>query len=460
MVEKLPEITHKRVLVVAVPIMLSNLSQPLIGIVDTAVLGQLPQAHYIGAIAVASLIFTIIYWGFGSLRMGTGGLAAQAYGSGDMSELRAVLARALLLSTVIGIIIVGLGPFIEKVSFWLLEASSAVEEEAQIYFEIRIWSAPFALANYVILGWFIGMGKTYYAFGVQLVLNLTNVVLDIFFVMGLSMTADGVAYGTLLAEIIAVGFGLMLVRHLLIKNGGTWSPQRVFHKASLVRTLSVNADIMVRSLSLTFAFAFFTAQSAKAGDVIVAANAILMHLLITSAYFLDGFAMAVEALAGQAVGQRNRSLFWRAVKLTSLWGAAVSVAVSLVYMVVGPLFIDLLTVNQEVRSTADQFLIWAVIAPVIGFACFQLDGVFIGATRTADLRNMMLISLAVYLAAWYVLVPAYGNNGLWAALMIFFIARALTLGARMPALMRALFRPSTRHSRVKPENDGCGGKEF
>jgi len=432
-------ITHKRVLAVAVPIMLSNLSQPLIGIVDTAVLGQLPEPHYIGAIAVSSLIFTIIYWGFGSLRMGTGGLAAQAFGAGDMTELRAVLVRALLISSVIGLIVISLGPFIEVFSFWLLEASSAVETEARIYFEIRIWSAPFALANYVMLGWLIGMGKTGYAFAIQLVLNLSNVVLDVFFVWGLSMTADGVAYGTLLAEIIAAAFGGVLIWRVLAKIGGEWSEERILHKPSIIRTISVNADIMVRSLSLTFAFAFFTAQGAKVSDTIIAANAILMHLLITSAYFLDGFAVAVEALAGQAVGARNRKLFWKSVKLTALWGAIISVFVALTYAIIGPYFIDLLTVNETIRLTARTYLWWAVAAPVIGFACFLLDGIFTGATRTKDLRNMMLLSVMVYLAAWYVLTPLYGNHGLWAALMIFFIVRAITLVARMPPLMRALF---------------------
>jgi len=436
---KATEITHKRILVVSVPIMLSNLSEPLIGVVDTAVLGQLPQAHFIGAIAVSSLIFSIIYWGLGSLRMGTGGLAAQAFGAGDMSELRAVFARALLISTVLGLVIVGLGPFIEELSFWLIEASPAVEGQARIYFEIRIWSAPFALANYVILGWFIGMGKTGHAFAVQLVLNLTNIVLDVVFVLGLSMTADGVAYGTLLAEIIAAAFGLFLVRRNLAKGGGGWSWQRIFHKASLLRTVSVNSDIMIRSLSLTFAFAFFTAQSAKVSDVIVAANAILMHMFTVSAYFLDGFAVAVEALAGQAVGARDRPLFWRTVKMTSLWGFGVSVLVAICYALAGPMIIDLMSVNETIRMTARVYLFWAVMTPVIGFACFQLDGIFTGATRTADLRNMMIISVLAYLAAWYVLTPLYANHGLWAALMIFLIIRAVTLGARMPALLRALF---------------------
>ena len=432
-------ITYKTVLAIAVPIMLSNLSEPLIGIVDTAVLGQLPQAYYIGAIAVASLIFSIVYWGFGSLRLGTGGLAAQAFGARQMTELRAVFARALLISSVIGIFIVALGPLIGDLSFWLFEASPEVERYARIYFDIRIWSAPFALANYVILGWFIGMGKTGHAFAVQLVLNLTNVALDIFFVLGLSMTADGVAFGTLLAEIIAAAFGLLLVWRVLGQVGGRWSKKRTFDRAAILNTVSVNADIMVRSLLLTFAFGFFTAQSARAGDVIIAANAILMHLLVTSAYFLDGFAVAVESLAGQAVGAGNRARFWQTVKRTSVLGFAVSVLVSIVFALVGPLFIDLLTINETVRAAARTYLVWAVMAPVIGFACFQLDGIFTGATRSKDLRNMMIISVLAYLAVWYILAGPFGNNGLWASLMIFFIIRAITLAARMPALLKALF---------------------
>ncbi|HFC04364.1 MAG TPA: MATE family efflux transporter [Rhizobiales bacterium] len=432
-------ITYKTVLAIAVPIMLSNLSEPLIGIVDTAVLGQLPQAYYIGAIAVASLIFSIVYWGFGSLRLGTGGLAAQAFGARQMTELRAVFARALLISSVIGIFIVALGPLIGDLSFWLFEASPEVERYARIYFDIRIWSAPFALANYVILGWFIGMGKTGHAFAVQLVLNLTNVALDIFFVLGLSMTADGVAFGTLLAEIIAAAFGLLLVWRVLGQVGGRWSKKRTFDRAAILNTVSVNADIMVRSLLLTFAFGFFTAQSARAGDIIIAANAILMHLLVTSAYFLDGFAVAVESLAGQAVGAGNRARFWQTVKRTSVLGFAVSVLVSIVFALVGPLFIDLLTINETVRAAARTYLVWAVMAPVIGFACFQLDGIFTGATRSKDLRNMMIISVLAYLAVWYILAGPFGNNGLWASLMIFFIIRAITLAARMPALLKALF---------------------
>ncbi len=433
------QITNAKVLAIAAPIMLSNISQPLIGIVDTAVVGQLPQAHYIGAIAVGALIFNLVYWGFGSLRMGTGGLAAQAFGAGDMDEVRSVFARALIISTIIGVVLFITAPLIARFSFWLIEASPLTEQEAKTYFDIRIWSAPFALANYVILGWFIGMGKTSTAFILQLVLNITNMVLDIYFVMGLSMTADGVALGTVLAEVFAAIVGLVLVYRQVHKLGGNWLPRKIFQRALMMKTVSVNSDIMIRSLSLTFAFAFFISQSAKVSESVVAANAILMHLLEMSAYFLDGFAFAVEALAGQMVGAKNRAGFLRAIKLTSLWGVGVAFVVSGIFFFGGTYFIDLLTINEEIRATAKTYLWWAALAPIIGLACFELDGIFTGATRTADMRNMMLISLAVYLVAWFVLTPMWGNNGLWAALMIFLIARAITLGARMPALLKALF---------------------
>jgi MATE family multidrug resistance protein len=419
--------------------MLSNITQPLIGIVDTAVVGQLPQAHYIGAVAVASLIFSMVYWGFGSLRMGTGGLAAQAFGAGDMTELRAVFARALIISTIIGMVIFFTGPLISNVSFWLIEASAPVEAEALKYFNIRIWSSPFTLANYVILGWFIGMGKTSTAFVLQLLLNFTNMALDVFFVIGLSMTADGVALGTVLAEIIAAVIGLVLVWRQLNIHGGRWSKKRILRKKALARTLIINGDIMIRSLALTFAFGYFIALSARVSDAVVAANAILMHLLEASAYFLDGFGFAVEALAGQMVGAKSRKGFLKAVELTSMWGAGVALVIAVIFWLAGPLFIDMLTVNEGVRTTAKTYLWWAAAAPVIGIACFQFDGIYTGATRTADMRNMMIISLAVYLVACYLLIPAFGNNGLWASLMVFFIARAVTLGARMPALLRDVF---------------------
>lgn len=432
-------VTHRSVLAVAVPIMLSNVSEPLIGVVDTAILGQLGDPYYIGAIAVGAVIFSFLFWSFGFLRMGTSGLAAQAEGAGDDSELRAVLGRALLIATVCGCAIVALSPLIAIVAFWLMQGSADVESHARTYFDIRVWSAPAALVNYAILGWFIGMGRAHMAFALQLVLNVTNTTLDALLVLGLGMGVEGVAIGTVVAQYVAAGSGGWLVLRELGHRGGSWNWAAVAAPEKLKRTVAVNVDIMIRTLHLIFAFGWFTAQGARAGDVVLAANAVLFNLFLLVAYFLDGFAFAAETLAGQAAGARSLTRFRRAVWLSSLWALAISLGLSAGLWLAGGWGIDMLTVNEEVRALAREYLLWAAVAPVLGVACFQLDGIYIGVTRTADMRNMMVLSTAIYLAAWWLLTAQFGNHGLWASLMVFFVVRGLTLGARYPALVRATF---------------------
>ena len=434
-------ITHKSVLAMAVPIMLANVTQPLLGVVDTAVIGQLPEAHYIGAVSIGALIFSLVYWGFGFLRMGTSGLAAQAWGAGDTPELTAVLARALAIAGAIGVAVVALSPAIAAISFRLIEASPAIEREAAIYFSIRVWSAPFALANYVILGWLIGIGAMRWAFATQLFLNLANMILDALFVLGLGMATAGIAYGTLIAEVASALFGLAVVwRHVRQRDGRALTLAQVFDRERMRRMVFVNTDIMVRSLCLTFAFAWFAAQGAKLGDVTVAANAVLLQLFFMGSYLIDGFANVTEALVGHAVGARQRDRFGRAVRVSSQWAAATGLAMSLAIALAGPYAIDLMSVNPEVRAAGRAFLPWAALTPLLGAACFQLDGIFIGATRTREMRNMMVLSLAVFLGLGYGLMPSLGNHGLWAALCGLFVARGLTLYARLPALERATFR--------------------
>jgi MATE family multidrug resistance protein len=432
-------ITHRSVLAIAVPIMLSNVTEPLIGVVNTAVIGQLPDAYYIGAIALGSLIFSFVYWGFGFLRMGTGGLSAQATGANDGPELVAVLVRALILAVICGLALIALSPLIGAFAFRLLEGSPAVERHAAVYFYIRIFSAPFALSNFCLLGWFIGQGRAKTGFLIQIYLNLTNMVLDVLFVLGFGMTSDGVALGALIAEVTAALLGLALalrhLRHLAIAI--EWP--RVLDTAKLWRTLAINRDIMIRTVCLVFAFSWFTARGAKAGDLIIAANAVLMNFFEVAAFLIDGFAFASEALVGQAVGAGNRRRFNDAIRLTSIWAGAVGVLTTLVILAGGSWFIDLMTVNPEVRETARHYLFWAALAPLVGTVCFQFDGIFTGATATADMRNMMIVSLAIYLAAWWWLEPAFGNHGLWAAMIVFFAARGVTFWMRMPALERKAF---------------------
>ncbi|MEM8689559.1 MAG: MATE family efflux transporter [Pseudomonadota bacterium] len=438
-----PHSGHRTVLAIALPIMAANVSEPLIGLVDTWVIGRLPQAYFIGAVALGAMIFSLVFWAFGFLRMGTGGLSAQAHGAKDTAEVRAVLVRALMIGVAIGLALIALSPLIEYVSFALLQGSDEVESHARTYFQIRILSAPFALANYAFLGWFIGLGQARTAFMLQLLLNISNMVFDVVLVLGVGMTADGVALGTLLASVVAAAGGVWAAHLELKRRGGHWDLARVLNRAQLRRTYAVNFDIMVRSVAAVFVFVLFTAKSAEVGDVILAANTILMNIMVFGTHLIDGFAHSAEALVGQAVGAKSRLRFRVYAVLSSQWALVVGVVFALLTWALGPLVIDALTVNQEIRDTARLYLWWIIAAPVLGVGCYQLDGIFIGATQSKDLRNMMLLSLLVFLAAWQTLTDVFGNHGLWASVMLFLVARALTLLARVPALMRERFPPSS-----------------
>jgi MATE family multidrug resistance protein len=427
------------VLAIAVPIMLSNVTEPMIGLVNAAVIGQLPEPYYIGAITVGALIFNFIFWGFGFLRLGTGGLSAQATGRGDKDELVAVLMRALMIALVVGLALIALSPLIGRFAFSVIEGSAEVESHAAIYFHIRVFSAPFALVNFCLLGWFVGQGKARVAFLIQIVLNLTNMVFSIVFVLGFAMTSDGVAFAALLAEAVAAILGLAIAWRWLRAMHARFDRAAVFDRARLWRTLVINRDIMIRTVCLVFVFAFFTARGAKAGDVMVSSNAILMHFFDTAAFLIDGFAFATEALVGQAVGARDRLRFDTAVRISSLWAFGVGLLTFATILFGGPFFIDAMAVNPDVRETARHYLLWAALAPLIGVACFQYDGIFTGATQTADMRNMTVLSMIAFLIAWAVLEPRYGNHGLWAAMIVFFTARGVSFASRMPALRRAAF---------------------
>ncbi len=432
-------VTHRSVLAVAVPIMLSNVSEPLIGVVNTAVIGQLKEPYYIGAIAVGALVFSFLFWGFGFLRLSTGGLSAQALGAGDRTELVAVLVRALMIGLAAGLGLILLSPVIRNAAFDLIGGSAEVRSHAETYFNYRIFAAPAALSNYCVMGWFIGQSRAKLAFAVQLFLNLTNMALSAFFVLALGMTSDGVGLAALIAEWSAVTLALVLAAVILRSMGAHVSWPRILDKARFRRTLLMNGDVMIRTLCLVFAFTFFTARGARAGDVIVAANAVLLNLFEVSAYLIDGFAYASEALVGQSVGARNRERFRAAVWLTSVWAMALGVLCSLVIWVFGPAIIDLMTLSDTVRETARIYLPWVAVSPVLGVICFQFDGIFTGAMATKDMRNMMILSLAVFLFAWWLLEAPFGNHGLWAALNIFFIARGVTFATRMPSLERRAF---------------------
>ena len=427
---------HRRVWVLAGPIMLSNMTTPLLGAVDTAVVGQLPDAAYIGGVAIGAIVFSFLFWGFGFLRMGTTGFTAQAFGAGDHDELRATLLRPLVLALGLGALLIALQAPIGMLAFELLEASPEVEALAASYYEIRIWSAPAALVNYTVLGWLLGTQRARTALVLQVALNGVNVVLDLAFVIGLGWGVEGVALASLIAETGAAALGIAVVGRILARSGGRWDWARLLRRDRVVALFRVNLDIFLRTLALVFAFGYFTAQSAKMGDVTLAANAILLHLQTIMAYGLDGFSHAAEILAGGALGARSRPAFQGAVRAATIWGFGTAVLVALAYAALGPALIELFTVLPEVRTTAEAFLPWMILSPLVSVWSFLLDGIFIGTTRTAAMRNAMAVSLLAYLGACWLLVPALGNHGLWLAFTLFMAVRAITLAVVYPRLLR------------------------
>jgi MATE family multidrug resistance protein len=429
-------VTHARVFAIAGPAMVANLTTPLLGIVGTAVIGSLGQAHLLGAVAMSALVFDLIFWVFGFLRMGTVALTAQALGTGDAVEQRAVLVRALIVAAVIGACLIVLQAPLAAIIYDLMGGSAAVTDAAKTYFFVRIWSAPFALGNYVVLGWLIGLARAGRALALQIAINLLNMAVTATLVLGFDLSVAGAALGAVVAEGAGFAAGIALVRHLagsLMPSAGT-----VFDRDRLIRLFAINRDIMIRTAALIAAFFFFTAQGARAGDTLLAANAVLHNFTLIGSFFLDGFATAAEQLCGRAVGARDRFAFGRAVRLIIGWGFGFGLATTALFLIAGTLLIDLMTASPEVQAAARQFLVFAALAPAAGVLAYAYDGIYIGATWARDMRNLMVAALALYFVTWWALQP-YGNSGLWLALLAFLLARGLLQAARYPALLKSTF---------------------
>lgn len=427
-------ITHRKVWMLAGPIILSNISVPLVGAVDTAVVGHLPEPQAIGAVALGALIFSFLYWGFGFLRMGTTGFIAQAYGSGDWRSLSDTLLRVLLLALVLGLVTIVIGwPLIDFV-LYLIDSSVIVEGLTADYAHIRLWSAPAVLCVYAFTGIFIGMHNTRDVFVLQLVLNISNMLLDILFVLGFDWGVEGVALASLIAEYLAMVVGFYLLRTQIRNALERFNRARLMERSALAKLFQANSNIFIRTLCLLFAFSYFTAKSASQGEVILAANAILLHLQSIMAYGLDGFAHAVEALAGSAYGAGRRRVFRRAVALTSFWSAIIALLVGVVYYLIGETIINLFTSIEVVSTTALRYLPWMVVAPILSVWSFQLDGIFIGTGHTREMRNAMIFSLLAYLALLQLTIPMFGNHGLYLGLSCFMLIRAASLLFYFPGI--------------------------
>jgi MATE family multidrug resistance protein len=427
------EITHSRVLRIAVPVVLSNATVPLLGAVDTAVIGQLGQAAPIGAVGLGAIVLATFYWVFGFLRMSTSGLAAQAHGAGDGAERSAILLRALGVAAVSGLVLIALQSLLFGAALSLAPASAEVEILARQYLSVRIWGAPATVAIYALTGWLVGIERTRGVLWLQLVQNGINVALSIWFVLGLGWGVPGVAFATLIAEGVGLIFALWLARDAFGANLGP-ALARIWDRAAVARMFHASRDIMLRSILLQLSFTAFLFLGARYGDVTLAANQVLLQFLEITAYALDGFAIAAETLVGQAMGARSVARFRQASQLTMRWGLVGGVAMSLMFLAFGPWLIDLMTTAPEVRERARALLPWLIAAPLISFASWIYDGIFIGALMTRQMLQTMFLSVAIYAVALVGLMWAMDDHGLWAAILVLNAARCLTMRAAFPAV--------------------------
>ncbi|TGT86248.1 MULTISPECIES: MATE family efflux transporter [unclassified Mesorhizobium] len=419
-------VTNRSVLAIAVPMTLAYLTTPLLGLVDTAVVGQFGDAALLGGLAAGALAFDVVFTTFNFLRSGTTGLVAQAFGRGDALEEQAVFWRAVLIAVVAGVVLAALSPLIAVGAQWFMDAGPRVSEAMGVYVRIRLLAAPFSLINYAVLGYVLGRGEGGLGLVLQLVLNGINIALCFLLGLELGWGVFGVAWATVTGEFLAMLLGLAIVVRRF-RSSPPLPRHRLLDMCAFRHMLSLNRDIMIRSFSLLAAFALFTRQGAEFGTVTLAANAVLMNFFLVAGYFLDGFATAAEQLAGRAIGARAAQPFRQAVRLTLFWGFGLAGGATLVLLLAGANLVAVVTTSQEVRAVADVYLPWAAFTALSGVLAFQMDGVFIGATWSRDMRNMMLLSFLVFAAALITLAPAFGNAGLWAALHVFLLVRGLSL---------------------------------
>lgn len=423
------KVTHRRVLYLAIPVVLSNATMPILGAVDTAVVGQMGLAAPIGAVGIAAVIITAIFWLFGFLRMGVSGLTAQALGEKNIIEANALLIRSLIIGFVVGLFFIILQSPLFFGALFISPASEDVKFLAKEYLNIRIYSGPAVIGLYGITGWLIAKERTKSIFLIQFLMNTINISLDLVFVLQLEMGVEGVASASLIAEWSGFLIGLWLTKEAFGKS--TWKNKKyIFDTIRLKKMAIVNSDILIRTLLLQAAILSFIFLGSSFDDNTLAANQILIQFLHIASYGLDGFAVASESLVGKAVGAKKINDLRQTVKVTSIWGAITIIFMTAFFWIFGDIFIKLMTTSIDIQNITIQYLPWMIVAPLAGGASWMLDGIFIGATRTTDMRNMMIISFIVYIISIIIFLPYFGNHGLWLALIIFYIARGITLGLR------------------------------
>lgn len=410
---------------IALPLIVSNVSVPLLGMVDTGVTGHLDNAAYLGAVAVGAALFGFLFIAFNFLRMGTTGVAAQYVGQGDADGLRSTLGQSLIVALVIAVALIALQKPLGNIGLRLLGPGPEVLGFAETYFSIRIWSAPATLMSYALIGWFIGLQDARTPLIIVVTTNVVNIVLDLLFVIVLEMAVAGVALASVIAETAGIIVGGIYAARTLARRGGQWQLERLFRLRAYGRFVAINANLFVRTIALVGTLTFVTAQGARLGGLVLAANAILMNLQNLIAFVLDALAHAAEALVGKAIGEKSLPALTESVRLSRYWSVVIALGFCALFVVGGGLIIALLTDLPDVRETARTYLPWMMLSPIVSVWSFLYDGVFVGATRARDMRNIMLFSaLAVFLPAWYLLTPL-GNHGLWLAFTLFMAARGL-----------------------------------
>lgn len=420
------DVTHRLVLAIAIPMTLGFLTTPLLGLTSTAVVGHMGDPEALAGLAIGAMLFDLILGSFNFLRASTTGLTAQAYGRRDQHEQQAVFARALISALGCGLALLCLSPLLKVAGLRLMGAEGAIAEATATYFSIRILAAPAALANYAILGFVLGRGRGGVGLLLQALINGINILLSIYLGLSLDWGVAGVAWGTLAGEVAGTLAGLFIVLGGFAKSERPAWPE-VFSRHRLAELFALNRDILIRTFVLIGAFAIMTRIGTGFGAVTLAANAVLMNFFLLSGYYLDGLANAAEQITGRAVGARYRPAFDRGLKLTILWSFGLAAIVSAFFFLAGPWLISVLTTSPEVRQAAATYLPWAAVTGLTGALAFLMDGVFIGATWSADMRNRMLMSFAGYLAMLAVFVPLFGNHGLWLGMNAFLLLRGFFL---------------------------------
>ncbi|MEM7188639.1 MAG: MATE family efflux transporter [Pseudomonadota bacterium] len=435
-------VTYRRIGLIALPVVLSNALIPLQGAIDTAIIGNLGDAVYLAAVAMAAAAIGLILQVFNFLQFGAGALGAQALGAQDHRRVINVLARALILAVGIGVALIAVQAPLIAMAMKIFEGSERAESLAEVYLSIRIWAAPGELAIFALSGWFAGQELTRRLFEMQAATAIANIVLNVFFVIGLGMDVDGVALGTLIAVYLGVALGLWRARARMKVLMPDWRPSigRLLNRPELILLMRLNRDIFIRTVLVAAAFTWMTRLGSQHGDIVLAANGILFQIFSVTTYGLDGFAMAVESLVGQAVGARDRAFLRRSVIVTTICAVILSTLLALLLFVSSGPLIALFTNVPEVREATASFFLWAALCPLAGVLAFQMDGIFVGATGGVAMRNGMIVSAGIYFAISGWLANSWGNHGVWAGVWALLILRGVTLLAQYPAMERRVMR--------------------